>query len=163
MNATAIMNAAGINSIDIVLTIRAKGRYSAAGNATQLINKIYDAVTKNNMKFNTVWIKIDNCPFCWSTVNSNRFYFENLVTAVLAKGWKVGINTSKSSWRALFGLDYKTFAPITAQWYRFYNMQPNMNQAGTWASFGGWTQPTMKEYSPFSMNCFRGVTLNYRK
>jgi hypothetical protein len=73
----------------------------------------------------------------------------------------VGIYCSQSQWLGIIGngvyCNVFTSLPV---WYAHYDNQPNFDDWPT-HQFGGWVQPTMKQYAGSTRLCGITVDLSY--
>lgn len=75
-------------------------------------------------------------------------------------GKKVGIYASRYMWTSIMGgLDKCTFFGSYPLWYAHYDNNANFND---WVSFGGWKNPTIKQFTGTTNLCGGSVDQNYK-
>ena len=93
-------------------------------------------------------------------------YIENdrIKKLVIPEGVKIigtdGIYCSNYYWTSFFGSSYKfAYASSIPMWYAHYDYDASFSD---WTSFGGWSQPTIKQYQGTTSLCSASVDLNYQ-
>jgi GH25 family lysozyme M1 (1,4-beta-N-acetylmuramidase) len=109
----------------------------------QVVEKVIWNLGNMSVRYGMLWFDIEQCSGCWNDPESNAEWLTQAVNAAINLGVHVGIYSSDYEWGATVG----TFAGFSSLplWYAHYDDQPNFDD--TWAfSFGGWTQPSIKQY-----------------
>ncbi len=78
------------------------------------------------------------------------------VSGLKKYGFRVGIYTNYNNWDLIVGLSWDELSTLPL-WYANYDGQLNFDD---FKPFGGWSQPTMKQYSDTTL-CGVGVGLNW--
>jgi|HubBroStandDraft_6_1064221.scaffolds.fasta_scaffold122643_2 GH25 family lysozyme M1 (1,4-beta-N-acetylmuramidase) len=107
------------------------------------VQQAVNALQTAGAQFGTYWFDVESGAG-WSTtdLSSNASFLANLVAAAEALGLTVGIYTSEYDWLSVINDDSCSSYPL---WYAEYQTPPEANFDG-FSSFGGWTQPAMKQF-----------------
>jgi GH25 family lysozyme M1 (1,4-beta-N-acetylmuramidase) len=115
--------------------------------------------------YETIWIDVETnpSPGCsWSghDSNSNCEFLMETISALKAKGKKVGVYASRYMWGTIFG-SYTACAQAATNiplWYPHYDNTPSF---ADFQPFGGWTAPKIKQYLGTSSLCNASVDRNW--
>lgn len=135
--------------------------FSAHKPASEQVNSMVEAL--GSSPYSKVWVDLEtnSSPGCgWGTdYTANCQFVKQLVEAGKAAHKKMGIYASKYMWEKIMGgLDRcSTFTDLPL-WYAHYDHKPSFED---WAPYGGWTQPTIKQYQGTTSLCGAGVDLNF--
>jgi len=106
--------------------------------------------------YDRIWLDIETNPSSgcgWgSDLSSNCQFIKELLDAATAKGKKVGVYTSKYMWEGIAGSSCTVGAGYPL-WYPHYDF---VDSCSDFTSFGGWTSPTIKQFSDRKSIC--GIT-----
>ncbi|CAM6002220.1 unnamed protein product [Sphagnum balticum] len=132
-------------------------------NATTQVNEMTANVPSD--LYSTVWIDIETnpSPGCsWSghDATSNCNFLTEAINAVKAKGKTPGVYSSSSMWQSIFGSTTAcSAAGSTPLWYAHYD---NVQAFSDFKAFGGWTKPTLKQFSGDVTVCSTDLDKNWR-
>lgn len=151
-NAAASTNAgwaAGLTSVDVYHCPCVNGQVSAQAQ----VQAAFHALSAVNARFGCYWIEVEQGAG-WSTTknSSNSQFLTQLVEAAQQLGLTVGILTSSLVWGSIINNAQFAQWPL---WYAVGDNQPNFED---FISFGGWTQPVMKQYASAVSNS--GISYN---
>jgi GH25 family lysozyme M1 (1,4-beta-N-acetylmuramidase) len=94
-----------------------------------------------NTTFGTLWLDIEGTQY-WKDQSYNQNFFTGLVKQAQAMGLKLGVYTSRSQWTPIMGnWNGGSAFPL---WYAHYD---NKHTFSDFVAFGGWTQPSLKQYA----------------
>ncbi|CAK74851.1 unnamed protein product (macronuclear) [Paramecium tetraurelia] len=117
--------------------------------------------------YGTVWVDVESNPSTdcgWTTdYASNCNFLQEIVNELKGSSRSVGIYASQYQWTSIFGSASACshFASLPL-WYPHYDQTPTFDDFPKY-KFGGWTTPSIKQYSGSSTVCGVGVDLNYYK
>ncbi|CUI15047.1 glycoside hydrolase, putative [Bodo saltans] len=99
--------------------------------------------------FGTMWFHIETNPSSgcgWSSdTSSNCNFLSELISAGSSLGVSMGVYSSTYMWSSIMGSSCTAGADSGLPlWYAHYDNSPSF---GDFSSFGGWSSPTMKQYS----------------
>mmetsp|Transcript_61684 Transcript_61684/g.75633 ORF Transcript_61684/g.75633 Transcript_61684/m.75633 type:complete len:224 (-) Transcript_61684:18-689(-) len=155
----------GLNSTDVYFfPCTTTGRPTATEQMTYMINNLTNAGAQYGM----IWLDIEGNPkstCSWSqysdTTNCN--FIQELTNTAVKMGKKVGIYSSKGEWESIVFSSVKACPEVGIYplWYAHYDKQPNFDD---WSveEFGGWTQPTIKQYTDDQRYCNTAFDGDYR-
>jgi len=148
--------AAGLSPVDVYMFPRPKGA-SGVSQATALWNQL-KAINFDG----TVWFDVEQESPYWSTQAANQKFFNDVVNTFHSLGAKVGIYTSKSQWTEIMGTSFRGGANLPL-WYSHYD---NVKAFSDWSkssigTYGGWSQPTIKQYMGDKTACGCNTDFNY--
>jgi len=150
----SIYNAAdaGIKQIDVYL-FPCPGCASSKP-ASQQVQEMVAYLQKFDAQkyYRRVWLDIE-APSLWGSQSDNRAFFEGLVSELQALNQEIGVYTSASQWVPIMGSDY-TAGSSFPLWYAHYDGEKSFSD---FTPFGGWSQPTMKQYAGSSTTCGIGI------
>jgi len=154
-NIAAAQNA-GLNPVDVYMFPRPKGA-SGASQATALWNQLQQTTFNS-----TIWFDIEQESPYWSTVAANQQFFNDVVSTFQSLGANVGIYTSKSQWTQIMGNSF-TGGSSLPLWYSHYD---NVKAFSDWpksaiGNYGGWSQPTVKQYQGDQSFCGCNTDFNW--
>ncbi|EGG20328.1 hypothetical protein DFA_07452 [Cavenderia fasciculata] len=101
-----------------------------------------------NAKFGLVWIDVQG-PGYWSLYpDENQAFFKSMVMGANAAGYAVGVYTSAEQWSQIMGQwDGAASFPL---WYSNLDNIPSFSD---FSPFGGWINPTIKQYNSDVVEC----------
>eukprot|EP01017_Pseudomicrothorax_dubius_P047706 TRINITY_DN859_c0_g1_i2.p1 TRINITY_DN859_c0_g1~~TRINITY_DN859_c0_g1_i2.p1 ORF type:complete len:226 (-),score=21.23 TRINITY_DN859_c0_g1_i2:93-770(-) len=121
--------------------------------AFSAIDSIAQFVKNQKIKYGMLWIDVEPCEGCWSNdPEYNLNYVVQLVQEAKTQGLHVGIYSSWGSWDATIGLNRGS--PVLQNlplWYAHYDGVPSF--ADGLYTFGGWTQPAIKQFKGDQTQC----------
>lgn len=144
--------AAGFKNVDIyVFPSFAKGIASAG---TQLKTAV-EAARSKGQNFGMVWIDIEESKL-WGNCSSNQAFLRGMLHAGEAMGLHLGIYSSAYQWTGIMcsSTEFSHY-PI---WYSHYDNKPNFSD---WKPFGGWTKPSIKQYTGTTNMCNTQIDQNF--
>jgi len=103
----------------------------------------------------TVWFSVENRPNYWKLNVTDRVPFlENLTQTCSQHGLKTGVYSDAVTWAQVMGSQTAGSDKLRALplWYKNENNQANFNDF-SYATFGGWKQPSIKEYATAQYLC----------
>lgn len=102
--------------------------------------------------FGMLWLDIE-APQLWSSSqDANRNFIQGMMDEAARRHVALGIYTSASQWGPITG-DW-TGGSRYPLWYAHYDNNPSFSD---FAPFGGWTHPSIKQYTGTSDVCGAGV------
>jgi len=114
------------------------------------------------MGFGKVWFDIETNPSSgcgWgSNTQSNCQYMADLIAGAKKGGFQVGIYSSATMWSTIMGSC--TSAKEEPLWYAHYDHNPSFSD---FKAFGGWSTPTIKQFSDGPAVCGVDMDHNYKK
>jgi len=149
--------AAGMKNVDLYMFPCAK-----CSDREGQVRKLFEYIRENNIQFDKIWIDIEGKDKYWhSSKDENRKIFEELCSAATrAFADKfAGLYVSHHSWKQILGLDYTGWGNVSV-WYANWDHKAGM---GNWEPYGGFTEPTMHQYSGTQHYCDMHVDLDYRE
>jgi len=155
-NNIAKAQAAGLSPVDVYMFPRPKGA-SGSSQATSLWNKLQQT------SFNgTIWFDVEQESPYWSTTSANQQFFNDVISTFQSLGASVGIYTSKSQWTSIMGSSFSGGSSLPL-WYSHYD---NIRAFSDWAkssigNYGGWSQPTVKQYQGDQSICGCNTDFNW--
>jgi hypothetical protein len=108
-----------------------------------------------------VWLDIEGSGYWLNNYANNWAWYKRLVNACMAtSGVTCGIYSSQSQWVSLFGGSGYAYGSNLALWYpRYpYNQSPTFSD---FQYFGGWTNPSIKQYVGSASACGANVDLDF--
>ncbi|KAL4463517.1 hypothetical protein ABPG72_014920 [Tetrahymena utriculariae] len=132
--------------------------------ASDFVSSMVDG--NGNDVYGTVWIDIEYNPSStcgWSSdINQNCNFLNNLVSSLQSYGKLVGIYSSQYQWSSIFAdqdnCPYFTSLPV---WYAHYDGSASFDDWYNGYSFGGWSDPSIKQYDGNETGCGAGVDFNF--
>lgn len=109
-----------------------------------------------NLDVKMIWLDVEILNW-FQNKNTNRAFFEGLVSA-LERYFPIGVYTNERNWSNIMGSDYSGGSTFPL-WYARYDLQPNFYD---FKPFGGWGNPTMKQYAPNKNICGASVDENWK-
>ena len=107
----------------------------------------------------TLWLDIEGSQY-WRLGRAGNFaFFRELIAECERLSLSYGVYTSVVQWNALFGNARLSNAHKIPLWYPHYDGIPDFND---FRSFGGWTKPTIKQFSDQGRKCGVGYDINWR-
>ena len=90
-----------------------------------------------------VWIDVEI--YNWTAnLTANREFITKLVSQLKKRNAVIGVYTSERDWRHIVGLDWTNLHELPL-WYSHFDNNPTFSD---FLPFGGWTKPSIKQYSP---------------
>lgn len=154
-----LTNAKAVGLATDVYMFPCRGK-SPAGQVGELVAGIPSSL------YETVWIDIETnpsagCSWAGYEANSNCQYLNDIINALRSNGKNIGVFSSGFMWNSIFG--NRAACPSVAGyplWYAHYDKSASL---ADFIPFGGWTKPTMKEYTGDGNVCGLDVNLDYRE
>jgi GH25 family lysozyme M1 (1,4-beta-N-acetylmuramidase) len=131
--------------------------------ATNQVNEMFNSISSS--LFGMVWIDVETnpSPGCgWSSdTASNCAFLTETINAIKSRGKNPGIYASQYMWQTIMG-SRNACTGVSGQplWYAHYDNNPSFSDYAT-VSFGGWSQPNIKQYQGDVTLCGAGVDNNY--
>jgi len=146
---------AGMKRVDAYMFPCAK-----CGNYSGQVQRFYDHLHSNNVKYSGVWLDIEGIGTQWYDDKSkNRVIFDSFMTAakkIFGKEF-VGCYVSQRSWHGIFGDDYKAWGDLKV-WFAKWDHTPG---PGNWTPYGGFKSATIHQYEGDATVCKSTVDLDY--
>ncbi|CAG8821999.1 16737_t:CDS:2, partial [Dentiscutata erythropus] len=147
------MNAkeAGYTYIDVYIS-PCTGR-STCKTPLQQANDLIQFINTHQMVVKKIWLWVDVDPDSgnWDLGPiKNRQILNDLHTAWQSTGLEFGIYTSQYQWELITGDNNWVLNSSLPLWYAIYDGHPSFND---YKIFGGWTQPTGKQFNGDSKFC----------
>ena len=162
-------NAAGFSTDTYMFPCRGK---NATTQVNELVNYLESLLeTKDSSSIydyttGTIWLDIETnpssgCSWTLGTPESNCDYIQELITAIESRGRAVGIYASGYMWNQIMGNrdNCQKYAKYPL-WYAHYDGKANFEDWPT-NKFGGWTNPTIKQYSGGTVLCGYNFDLSF--
>ncbi|ORX49907.1 glycoside hydrolase [Hesseltinella vesiculosa] len=157
---TTYKNAIAAGAAVDVYLFPCTGRSTCKSPATQVSELA--ALFKNNGMghVGTIWLDVEVDPSAnnWPSATSNKATLTAFKTALNNSGLKWGIYSSTYQWQTITGSTSWVLDNTKPLWYAHYD---NSQSFSDFSSFGGWTKPTIKQYSGSANVCGASVDLNY--
>lgn len=135
----------------------------AGSDAAAQVQADVSAVGAGN--FGTLWFDIETNPSSgcgWSDASSNCNFLQAMISAGQGLGITMGVYASSYMWSSIMGDGCSVGADNgLALWYAHYDGSRSFSD---FSPFGGWSTPTMKQYSDDSQigdNCGISADANY--
>ena len=110
-----------------------------------------------NLDVRMIWLDIEI--FNWfSNKSDNRGFFEGLISALENRRILIGVYTSLNNWSTIMGSDYIKGSRFPL-WYARYDGKTSF---GDFKQFGGWQNPTIKQFAPNRHSCGTVFDVNWR-
>jgi len=122
-------------------------------------SQVQSAVTflqNNNVNYNRFWLDIEGPQYWTSDVGTNVAFFNGLISQLQAMGQNIGVYTSASQWDPIMG--GSTSGSPFPLWYAHYDDNPSFSD---FSPFGGWSQPSLKQFDGDASVCSADVDLNW--
>jgi len=150
--------AAGMNPVDVYMFPRPRGA-SGASQANGLLQGLQGLSSPFT---GTIWIDVEQQSPYWSSQGANQQFFNDVVSTLQAANANIGVYTSKSQWIPIMGSSF-TGGSSLPLWYAHYDKKQSFSDWSSSAigNFGGWSQPTIKQYNGDLTTCGCGVDYNY--
>ncbi len=125
------------------------------------VDAAVSALQAAGAQFGMYWLDVEQSPGNWSTSDfaANSAFLTSLVQAAEARGLTVGMYTSLVQWSAIMGSSDHQFAAYPL-WYAAYQTPPNPSFSD-FKPFGGWTQPTLKQFTGSTVSSGVGYDSNW--
>ena len=121
-----------------------------ANQATALVNAI------KGQKYGMIWLDIET--YAWTTsLTTNQNFILGLVNQLKSLGQTVGVYTNYYNWQSIVGVNWPGCASLPL-WYAHYDNNPSFTD---FTPFGGWTHPSIKQYSDSGNICSASFDLDY--
>jgi len=107
-----------------------------------------------------IWLDVEGSQYWLGSSSSNQNWYKALVDGCKASGYACGVYGSKTQWEDLFGsatFSYGTDLPV---WYAHYDSTASFTDWGSY-SFGGWDNPTGKQYKGDYTLCSFDTDMDY--
>lgn len=109
-----------------------------------------------NLDVKMIWLDIEI--FNWfDDKNRNRRFFEDLLSA-LEHYLPIGVYTNQNNWSVIMGSDYNGGSSFPL-WYAHYDGQPSF---ADFKPFGGWHNPTIKQFAGDENICESSIDVNWK-
>ncbi|EDQ85403.1 uncharacterized protein MONBRDRAFT_34277 [Monosiga brevicollis MX1] len=149
----------GMSHVDIYMfpDPRANNPESQMSSMVEFLKKY--SITSGGKKpgsFGMVWLDIEGSQYWSSDKETNRKFFDGLVSEGKKHGLKLGVYTSESQWSPIMG-DWSGGSSLPL-WYAHYDGRPSFSD---FRSFGGWKKPAIKQYNGDKTICGAGVDVNW--
>lgn len=133
----------------------------SCGNIGGQVNTFWNNVIANKMDFTTLWFDIEGS---WSSsYTTNQQFLNDMIEKARSIGIVYGIYSSQYYWGLFFGSNYKfKYASTIPVWYAHYDNNPSFSDWSKY-SFGGWSEPTIKQYKGDTTLCSASIDFNYEK
>jgi len=132
----------------------------AGQDAAQQVTSMISSLQGAGAKWNTIWLDIETNPSSgcgWGgDTDANCNYIASMISAAQGASSAVGIYSSRSMWSQIAG-DGCTSGSAVPLWYAHYDGDQT---CGDFSSFGGWTSPTIKQWSESGNDCGVGFDIN---
>jgi len=124
------------------------------GNPAQQVIDTVNHLRQSGANFGMLWFDIEGS---WpGSVANNINFLHGLFNQANAMGIKWGIYTSRSQWGPITGNTAQFGAPPL--WYAHYDGSPSFSD---FAPFGGWTHPSIKQFSGTTSFCGASIDRNF--
>ncbi|TNV75692.1 hypothetical protein FGO68_gene162 [Halteria grandinella] len=131
--------------------------------ASQQIQQMMGNLTQYRGNIDRVWLDIEmnpnqGCGWDAHSFEENCKYISEMVDAVKALNYEVGIYASHRGWGIILGSDAacQNFTEIPL-WYPHFDQNPTFDD---FVSFGGWTKPNIKQYIDLTRNTKCGIPVD---
>lgn len=115
-----------------------------------------DAENNVGLRVGMLWIDVEGTQYWSSSTSNNVNFIQAMVNEGKARGISLGMYTSNSQWSPITG--GSTAFKSLPLWYPHYDNNPSYSD---WVSFGGWTQPSIKQYCGTTSICSTGIDKNF--
>ncbi|KAI7855852.1 glycoside hydrolase family 25 protein [Circinella umbellata] len=148
----------GFDGVDLYM-FPCTGRDTCKSAETQ-VQEIIDYVGSNSMKVGTLWLDVEIDPSAnnWPSPESAQSTLQGFKAALDGSGWKWGVYSSASQWSQIVGSNDWELDSSVPVWYAHWDDNKSFDN---FAAFGGWTTPTVKQYSGDVTFCSAGFDTNY--
>ena len=110
---------------------------------------------ENGANIGTLWFDVEGQ---WSSdTDANVQFIQELINQANNLGISYGIYTSESQWNSITD-NSAQFGSDIPLWYAHYDNDQSFTD---FESFGGWTQPSMKQFAGNVMACGVGIDTNF--
>jgi hypothetical protein len=123
--------------------------------ATQVRN-LMNWVSGQGVQFGMLWFDIEQCDGCWDDAATNSNFIQAAVNEAVALGLHVGIYSSHYEWGLVCG-SWSGLSSFPC-WYADYDGEQNFDD---FESYGGWTQPNVKQFNGDQTVCGLDMDLNW--
>ncbi|KAI9265246.1 glycoside hydrolase superfamily [Phascolomyces articulosus] len=148
----------GFDAVDIYM-FPCSGRSTCKSPGTQ-VQEIIDYVGSNKMTFGTLWLDVEIDPSAnnWPSASEAQATLQEYKSVLNASGWKWGVYSSQSQWSQIVGsADWELDSSVPV-WYAHWDEALSFDN---FATFGGWSKPTIKQYAGDVTFCSAGWDKNY--
>ena len=118
------------------------------GNPKGQVDAMIEGVKES---YGMVWIDVEIYEWGTDLVKNQEFILE-LVRELKAKNKSIGIYSALYNWKAIVGESWNGVCSYPL-WYAHYD---NVKSFSDFKPFGGWTKPSIKQYSPDVQNVMCG-------
>jgi GH25 family lysozyme M1 (1,4-beta-N-acetylmuramidase) len=143
---------AGFKYIDIYIF---PDFHKGIGSAASQVKEAVDFVRGHGQNFGMLWIDIEG-PEYWGKCADNIAFLRAMVAGAEKMGVKLGIYTSKTQWDPI-GCGSTEFSRFPL-WYPHYDNNPSFSD---FRPFGGWTKPSIKQYTGTTSICGTQIDQNF--
>lgn len=140
---------AGFENIDVYMFPCPKCSKSASEQVREMVEAL-------NISYGQIWLDIEGAEYWTGSQESNQKFFRDLLLAASIHK-RTGVYASQYQWSAIMGDSY-TGGSSHQLWYAHYDNDPSFSD---FSPFGGWSRPSIKQYSADRSICGAGVDLNY--
>mmetsp|Transcript_5485 Transcript_5485/g.5440 ORF Transcript_5485/g.5440 Transcript_5485/m.5440 type:complete len:211 (+) Transcript_5485:18-650(+) len=125
------------------------------GNPAGQVDALVDYIAGTG--YGMVWLDIET--YSWSSnLASNQQFILALANELVNQGQSVGVYTNYYNWQSIVGLGWTGVSQYPL-WYAHYDDWPSF---GDFTPFGGWNEPTIKQFNGDVTVCGVNVDQNYR-
>jgi len=103
-----------------------------------------------------LWIDVEGTQYWGSSTSSNTDFIAAIAQRGRDRGYNIGVYTSNSQWGPITG--GSTALSSYPLWYPHYDNNPSYSD---WYNFGGWTKPSIKQYTGTTSTCGASVDQNF--
>eukprot|EP01132_Coremiostelium_polycephalum_P001189 gene1189-1502_t len=128
----------------------------SCGDGYSQVQKMIQYVQSYEAKFGMVWLDIEGTQYWSSDIQTNRNFFNDMVQGAKDMNIPIGVYTSASQWSPIMGAwDGGSEFPL---WYAHYD---NSASFSDYRTFGGWSNPSIKQYMGDVSACGIGLDKNW--
>lgn len=119
----------------------------SCGNAGGQANTLVTYLTDKGVKYGKVWLEVEGPGSQWgSSTSANAAFIADWFRKMEQNGVDIGVRTLESHWVPIVGSSY-TGGSAFPLWYAHHDGKRSFDD---FTPFGGWTEPSMKAYTPNS-------------
>lgn len=128
------------------------------GNAAQQVKDTVSALRSAGAEFGMLWYDVEN--YQWSSsASTNQAFIKEMVDTGKSLGISAGIYTNLNNWQTIVGSSHNyPSSQGLPLWYAHYDGSQSYSD---FASFGGWSKPSIKQYYGDKTSCNVGVDYNW--
>jgi len=129
------------------------------GAASTQVNQMLSYFNANSVSVKRMWLDIEGTQYWLGNAGSNQAWYRTLVDAVNNAGLTAGVYASFYQWQSIFGDAGFVYGNNLPLWYAAYDGEPTFDG---FRSFGGWSAPTMKQFSDAGTKCGVSYDINWK-